>query len=86
MGKSIFLLVGVIALSTSAIFVRLANAPSSIAAFYRIFFSFLIVLPISILKKSNRLELLSITKKEIILSIPMPTKPKAPLKPATKSL
>ena len=69
MGKSIFLLVGVIALSTSAIFVRLANAPSSIAAFYRIFFSFLIVLPISILKKSNRLELLSITKKEIILSI-----------------
>ena len=69
MGKGVFLLVGVIALSTSAIFVRLANAPSSIAAFYRIFFSFLIVLPISLLKKSNRLEVLSITKKEIILSV-----------------
>ncbi|MBW5379045.1 EamA family transporter, partial [Brachyspira pilosicoli] len=34
MGKSIFLFVGVTALSMSAIFARLANAPSSITAFY----------------------------------------------------
>lgn len=63
----IFLLIGVMALSASAIFVKLANAPSSIMAFYRIFFSFCVIFTIS--KKDTRKELLSLSKKEIILGI-----------------
>lgn len=66
---AIFLLIGVMALSASAIFVKLANAPSSIIAFYRIFISFCFITVITISKKSSREELLSISKKEIILSV-----------------
>ncbi|MEI0551153.1 DMT family transporter [Brachyspira intermedia] len=66
---AIFLLIGVMALSASAIFVKLANAPSSIIAFYRIFISFCFISLITISKKSSREELLSISRKEIILSI-----------------
>ena len=66
---AIFLLIGVMALSASAIFVKLANAPSSIIAFYRIFISFCFISVITISKKSSREELLSISRKEIILSI-----------------
>jgi drug/metabolite transporter (DMT)-like permease len=40
-----YLLLGVLALSTSAIFVRLSSAPAPITAFYRMFFSFLLLLP-----------------------------------------
>lgn len=69
MGKGIFLFIGVASLSASAIFVRLANAPSSITAFYRLLFSFILILPMIILKKSNIEELKSITKKEMILCI-----------------
>ena len=45
---AIFLLIGVMALSASAIFVKLANAPSSIIAFYRIFISFCFISVITI--------------------------------------
>lgn len=65
----IFLLIGVMALSASAIFVKLANAPSSIMAFYRIFFSFCVIFIFTISKKDTRKELLSLSKKEIILGI-----------------
>lgn len=65
----IFLLIGVMALSASAIFVKLANAPSSIMAFYRIFFSFCVIFILTISKKDTRKELLSLSKKEIILGI-----------------
>ena len=69
MGKGIFLFIGVASLSASAIFVRLANAPASITAFYRLFFTFILIFPLTILKKSNREELKSLTKKDIILCI-----------------
>ena len=36
---------GVFCLSTSAIFVKLADAPSGITAFYRLFFTALMLLP-----------------------------------------
>lgn len=55
---------GVFALSTSAIFVKLANAPSSITAFYRLFFAALILLPFLLFNKSNLQELLSLSKKQ----------------------
>lgn len=65
----IFLLIGVMALSASAIFVKLADAPSSIMAFYRIFLSFCVIFILTISKKDTRKELLSLSKKEIILGI-----------------
>ena len=64
MTSYLVLFLGVTALSTSAIFVRLANAPSSITAFYRLFITALILLPFALLKKENRKELLSLTKKQ----------------------
>ena len=67
MGKSIFLFIGVTALSMSAIFARLANAPSSITAFYRLLFSFIIILPILLIK--NLEELKKISKKDFLLSL-----------------
>ena len=65
----IFLLIGVMALSASAIFVKLANAPSSIMAFYRIFISFCFIFIITMSKKTTREEIFSLTKKEIILGL-----------------
>jgi len=63
------LFIGVLSLSTSAIFVRLANAPSSIAAFYRLFFTVLMLFPFLAFNKSNREELLLLSKKEWSLGI-----------------
>lgn len=60
----IALFLGVFSLSTSAIFVKLANAPSSITAFYRLFFTALILLPFLLLNKGNRQELFSLSKQQ----------------------
>ncbi len=67
MGKGIFLFIGVAALSMSAIFVKLANAPALIVAFYRLLFSFIIILPIVLIK--NFKELVNINKKDLLLSL-----------------
>lgn len=63
------LILGVFALSTSAIFVKLADAPSSITAFYRLFFAALILLPLLLFKKENRQALLSLSKKQLGLGL-----------------
>ncbi|MGG3506262.1 DMT family transporter [Paenibacillus lautus] len=42
----LYMLLAVAALSTSAIFVKLADAPASVTAFYRMFFSSLFILPL----------------------------------------
>ncbi|MGM7637002.1 DMT family transporter [Bacillus sp. Hm123] len=55
---------GVLALSTSAIFVKLADAPAAITAFYRLFFATLILLPFLLMNKENRQELRSLSKKQ----------------------
>ncbi len=55
---------GVFALSTSAIFVKLAHAPSGITAFYRLFFTFLILLPFLLADKKNWRQLSSLSGKE----------------------
>lgn len=55
---------GVFCLSSSAIFVKLSSAPSSITAFYRLLFTAVMLLPALIFSKSNRDALLSITRKQ----------------------
>lgn len=63
------LLIGVFSLSTSAVFVRLANAPSSITAFYRLFLAALILFPFLLLNKRSRYELLFLSKKQWLFGI-----------------
>lgn len=63
----IALIVGVFFLSTSAIFVRLIDAPVAVIAFYRLLFSWIIMLPILILNKKFIYELKSITFKQYFL-------------------
>ncbi|TQR21719.1 DMT family transporter [Psychrobacillus vulpis] len=55
---------GVFALSTSAIFVKLADAPSTITAFYRMFFAAIILLPFLLINKESRQEIYSLSKKQ----------------------
>lgn len=61
MGSYLALLLGVAALSTSAIFVKLADAPSSVTAFYRLFFTALVLLPFLVFDRKKRAELRSLT-------------------------
>lgn len=63
----LMLMIGVVAVSTSAIFVRLSTAPAQVIAFYRLFFSVLILLPIFLLKYKN--ELKNITRRDWIFSV-----------------
>lgn len=68
-GLYLALLFGVFSLSTSAIFVRLANAPSAITGFFRLLFATLILLPFLLANKQNRRLLLSLSKKQWTLGI-----------------
>lgn len=61
------LIIGVITVSASAILVKLCTADSGTIAFYRLFFSVLIMLPIFLTK--NLRELKNISKKDWIFSI-----------------
>lgn len=60
------LAIGVIAVSASAIFVKLTTAPSGVTAFYRLFFSVLFMLPIFLGRHISELRL--ITKKDWLFS------------------
>ena len=65
MNKSyLALIIGVLALSASAIFVKIADAPSSVIAFYRLFITGLVLLPFLLFVKSNRDELKGIGLKK----------------------
>lgn len=61
------LAIGVISVSTSAILVKVSSAPSGVIAFYRLFFSVLIMLPIFLLKYVT--ELRNITGRDWIFSV-----------------
>lgn len=61
------LAIGVLSVSTSAILVKVSSAPSGVIAFYRLFFSVLIMLPVFLLKYVP--ELRHITKRDWIFSI-----------------
>ena len=58
------LFLGVFALSTSAIFVKLAGVPSSITAFYRLFFALLFLLPLLLLDKAYWQDLRSLSRRQ----------------------
>jgi drug/metabolite transporter (DMT)-like permease len=58
--------IGVLSVSTSAIFVKLCHAPSGVIAFYRLFFSVLFMLPVFLKKHIHELKL--ITKKDFLFS------------------
>lgn len=62
----IAIIIGVASVSMSAIFVKLANAESAVIAFYRMFFSILIMSPVFFLKYSGEIKLLH--KKDWIFS------------------
>lgn len=51
------LFLGVFALSTSAIFVKLADAPSAVTAFYRLLIAALVLLPVLLCSKTCRSEI-----------------------------
>jgi drug/metabolite transporter (DMT)-like permease len=59
--------IGVISVSTSAIFVKLSSAPAAVIAFYRLFFSVLLMMPVFFLKYVKELQL--ITKRDWLLLV-----------------
>jgi drug/metabolite transporter (DMT)-like permease len=61
------LAVGVISVSTSAILVKFSNSPSGVIAFYRLFLSVLLLLPLFLTRYVSELRL--ITKKDWIYSM-----------------
>lgn len=63
------LFLGVFALSTSAIFVKLADAPATITAFYRMLFAAVMLLPFLLVNKKNYKELGSLSKKQLGLGL-----------------
>lgn len=58
--------IGVVAVSTSAILVKVSSAPSGVIAFYRLFFSVLLMLPVFLLKYVSELRL--ITKRDWVFT------------------
>lgn len=67
MNPYILLWIGVISVSTSAILVKLSSAPSGIIAFYRLFFTVLLMMPVFLYKYVSELKLIS--KRDWIFSI-----------------
>lgn len=62
----IFLFLGVLAISTSAIFVKLSTAPAPIIATYRLVFSTLMILPVILLNEKYMLEIKKIRLKQLV--------------------
>ncbi|UFJ41536.1 DMT family transporter [Brevibacillus humidisoli] len=63
------LLIGVISISFSAIFVKLASAPAPIIATYRLLFSVLLILPTLLVAKGVITEIAGISRKIWLLSL-----------------
>lgn len=57
---------GVLALSTSAIFVKIADAPSSVTAFYRLILAAVVLTPLFLLSRQSRSEIKMLRKKQWI--------------------
>ena len=60
----LILFAGVFALSTSAIWVRVAGAPSAVTAFYRLFITGMVLLPFFLLSRECRQEVKRIHRKQ----------------------
>lgn len=64
-GKTYLILAGgVLALSTSAIFVKAADAPSPVTAFYRLLFAALVLTPFFVLRAESRREVRAIRHRQ----------------------
>ncbi len=63
----LILFIGVLAISTSAIFVKLSSAPAPIVATYRMMFSTLLLLPALLFNKDITHELINLSKKQLLL-------------------
>ncbi|MFY4775326.1 DMT family transporter [Metabacillus sp. RGM 3146] len=61
------LIIGVLSVSASAIFVKLSSSPAPVTAFYRMFLSVLILMPLFLLKSIKEIKLL--TKKDWLFTI-----------------
>lgn len=62
----IFLFLGVLAVSTSAIFVKLSTAPAPIIATYRLVFSTLMILPVILFNKKYIVEIKKLKFKQLV--------------------
>lgn len=62
----IILFIAVFFLSTSAIFAKLAEAPSGIIAFYRLLFAAVCLLPLLLLNKENRRQFFALSLKMLL--------------------
>lgn len=60
----IFLFIGVLAISTSAIFVKLSTAPAAVIATYRLCFSTILILPALLFNKKYLGEIKNLNKKQ----------------------
>lgn len=60
----IFLFIGVLAISTSAIFVKLSTAPAAVIATYRLCFSTILILPALLFNKKYLAEIKNLNKKQ----------------------
>ena len=71
MGKRVFnpyffVVIGVLAVSSSSLFVKLSTAPAGVIAFYRLFFSVLIILPWFL--RNHLYEIREISNRDLLLS------------------
>lgn len=62
----LILYIAVFFLASSAIFVKVIKAPTQVIAFYRVFFSGLMILPMILFNKHLRNELINLTKKQYL--------------------
>ncbi len=62
------IVVGVLGISLSAIFVRFSDAPSSVTAFYRLFFTVVLLSPMLFSNAEHRMELKNCNSKNFLLS------------------
>jgi drug/metabolite transporter (DMT)-like permease len=65
----LILFIGVLAISTSAIFVKLSSAPAPIVATYRMMFSTILLLPALFFRKDTIYEIMNLSKKQLLLGI-----------------
>lgn len=61
----IMIVIGVLGVSMSAIFVKYSQAPSSVTAAYRLWWTVILLSPVVLFSEKNRKELLSIDKKTL---------------------
>lgn len=64
----LIMFLGVMGASMSSVFVRLSAAPSAVTAFYRLFWTVLLMSPVVLGKKEVRRELLQVSRRTLCLS------------------